>query len=88
MIPALLCCTMISELTGTNFVPVLLYYKSRCKHVKELVFELLSHPFSGEKRCKIITDFDTDQILLKLFSNKVINNSIKIAYNILKISVL
>jgi hypothetical protein len=77
MFPALLCCTMISELTGTNFVPVLLYYKSCCKHVKELFFELLSRPFWGEKRCKIITDFDTDQIFLELFSYKVINILVK-----------
>ena len=31
-------------------------------------------PFCGEKRCKIITDFDTDQIFLRFFSVKVINN--------------
>ena len=70
----------VLELTGTIFVPVLLYYVNTCcKHVNELFFELLSHPVSGEKRCKITAVFDTDQIFLELFSIKVINNFGKIS---------
>jgi len=59
-----------------------------CKHVKELVFELLSHPVWGEKRCKIIAIFDTDQIFWELFLPQVINSLSKIGNKILSIKLL
>lgn len=40
---------------------------------KNSVLSYFSTPFWGEKRCKIIANFDTDQIFSKLFSYKVIN---------------
>ena len=40
---------------------------------KNSVLSYFLAPFWGEKRCKIIANFDTDQIFSKLFSNKVIN---------------
>ena len=59
----LYCVVLCFRINGDNICPCSLVLRQCCcKHVKELFFELLSRPVSGEKRCKIITDFDTDQI--------------------------
>lgn len=45
---------------------------------KNSVLSYFSAPFCGEKRCKIIANFDTDQIFSKLFFIEVINRLSKI----------
>ncbi len=45
---------------------------------KNSVLSYFSAPFCGEKRCKIIANFDTDQIFSKLFFIEVINSLSKI----------
>ena len=76
------CVVLCFRINGNKFCPCsLVLRQSCCKHVKELIFESLSRPIWGEKRCKIITDFDTGQIFSELFSLGVINNFSKIRIN-------
>lgn len=53
---------------------------------KNSVLSYFSAPFWGEKRCKIIANFNTDQIFSKLFFNEVINRLSKIGNKFLILS--
>ena len=77
MIPALLCCTMFQnqrEQLNSLFSCTTSIIVANMS--KNSFFELLSRPFWGEKRCKIISNFDTDQIFSWFFSKKIINNGL------------
>ena len=85
MIPALLR-VLCFRINGNNICPCSLVLRYIVANMsKNSVFELLSAPIWGEKRCKGIAISNTGQIFLKLFFFRVINKD-AILYVILLIN--